>query len=174
MNAFFDYAEEATPAAKAHSPFGGSVAARVLRCSASVGLVEKVPAYLRKVSAYAERGTACHAAMSLLLDDNPPPFENLIGKTFGAYTITSDDVENALQPAFAYIDALLSVAGAKFYLERRVIFPSIADTFGTADLIIRIDRTIHVIDLKFGAGVRVLALSPAEDDPAVDVVNSQL
>ena len=44
----------------AHSRFGGSVATRVLRCPASVGLVEKVPAYLRKVSAYAERGTACH------------------------------------------------------------------------------------------------------------------
>jgi hypothetical protein len=32
----------------AHSPFGGSVAARILRCPASVGLVEKVPAYVRK------------------------------------------------------------------------------------------------------------------------------
>ena len=42
----------------AHSPFGGSVAARVLRCPASVGLVAKVPAYLRKSSIYAERGTA--------------------------------------------------------------------------------------------------------------------
>jgi hypothetical protein len=52
-----------------HSPFGGSVAARVLHCPASVRLVEQVPADLRKASAYAERGTACHAAMALLLDD---------------------------------------------------------------------------------------------------------
>ena len=37
------------PLEPAHSPFGGSVAARVLRCPASVGLVEKVPAHLRKV-----------------------------------------------------------------------------------------------------------------------------
>ena len=49
----------------AHSPFGGSVAARVLRCPASVSLVEKVPAHLRKASAYADRGTALHAAMAL-------------------------------------------------------------------------------------------------------------
>ena len=41
-----------------HSPFGGSVAARVLHCPASVGQVEKVPAHLRKTSPYAERGTA--------------------------------------------------------------------------------------------------------------------
>ena len=37
------------PLEPAHSPFGGSVAARVLRCPASVGLVEKVPAHLRKI-----------------------------------------------------------------------------------------------------------------------------
>ena len=30
------------PLEPAHSPFGGSVAARVLRCPASVGLIEKV------------------------------------------------------------------------------------------------------------------------------------
>jgi hypothetical protein len=52
-----------------HSPFGGSVAARVLHCPASVHLVEQVPTDLRKASAYAERGTACHVAMALLLDD---------------------------------------------------------------------------------------------------------
>ena len=56
------------PLEPAHSPFGGSVAARVLRCPASVGLVQKVPDYLRRSSAYAERGTALHAAMALLLE----------------------------------------------------------------------------------------------------------
>ena len=165
MNAFLDYAEPV------HSPFGGSVAARVLRCPASVGLVQKVPAYLRRVSSYAERGTACHAATTLLLDDNPPSLEGLVGTTFGSYTITSDDVENALRPAFAYIDALLSQSGAEFYLERRVVFPGIVNAYGTADLIIRIGGTIHVIDLKFGAGVRVLALTPDGDE---DVLNPQL
>jgi hypothetical protein len=34
---------ELDDAQAAHSPFGGSVAARVLRCPASVRLVEKVP-----------------------------------------------------------------------------------------------------------------------------------
>ena len=44
--------------APAHSPFGGSVATRVLRCPASVRLVANVPAHLRKSSVYADRGTA--------------------------------------------------------------------------------------------------------------------
>jgi hypothetical protein len=155
-----------------HSPLGGSVAARVLRCPASVGLVQKVPAYLRKPSAYADRGTALHAVTALLLDDNEPPsFDSLIGKTFNNYALTRDDVENALRPAFAYVDALLDTPGAEFFLERRVVFPTIAGAFGTLDLLVRIRDTVHVVDFKFGAGVRVVAIHP---DGAEDVLNAQL
>jgi len=155
-----------------HSPFGGSVATRVLHCPASVGLVQKVPAHLRKVSAYADRGTACHAAIALLLAEDTHSFvENLAGKTFGSYTITHDDVETALRPAYAYVETLLDAPGAEYYLERRVIFPAIADTFGTCDLLIRIGRKIYVIDFKFGVGVRVLVLCPDGDEA---VLNAQL
>ena len=147
-----------------HSPFGGSVAARVLRCPASVGLIEKVPAYLRKVSAYADRGTALHEAIALLLDE-AYSLDDLVGKTFGTYTITHDDIANALQPAFAYVVALLDTPGAEFFLEARITFPTVAGAFGTADLIVRIGRTVHVIDLKFGVGVRVLALRPPTTIP---------
>src|SRR5262249_55565081 len=147
-------------------------APRVLRCSASVGLIEKAPAYLRKVSVYADRGVALHAAITLLLaEDTHAPVESLLGKTLHNYTITSDDVANALAPAYAFAERLLDAPGAEYYLEQRVVFPTIPDTFGTADLIVRIGRTIHVIDFKFGAGVRVLALYPDGD---TDIVNSQL
>src|SRR5262245_62073499 len=108
------------PLEPAHSPFGGSVAARVLRCPASVGLIEKVPAHLRKSSTYAERGTACHAAMVHLIDENED-FESLVGKTVGSYAITLDDVENALRPARAYVEQLLDAPGAEFYLEHRIV-----------------------------------------------------
>jgi hypothetical protein len=156
-----------------HSPFGGSVATRVLRCPASVRLVEKVPAHLRKPSAYAERGTALHAAMALLLDDlgeNARSLDSLVGQTINNYAITRDDVENALAPVYAYVNALL-IPGAEYYLERRVVFPTIVGAFGTVDLLARIGGTVHVIDFKFGAGVRVLALHPDGDD---DVLNTQL
>jgi Protein of unknown function (DUF2800) len=159
-----------TPFVPAHSPFGGSVAARVLRCPASVGLIEKVPAYLRKVSAYAERGTALHTAMALLID-NARPLDALVGEIIGGYTITDNDVENALRPVYAYVDALLNTAGAEFYLEQRVGFPTIPGAFGTVDLIIRIGATLYVIDFKFGLGIRVLALYPDGDE---DVLNAQL
>jgi hypothetical protein len=125
------------PLEPAHSPFGGSVAARVLRCPASVGLIEKVPAHLRKVSAYAERGTALHTAMALLID-NARSLDGLAGEIISGYTITRDDVETALRPAYAYVDALLDTPGAEFYFERRVAFPTIPGAFGTTDLLVRI------------------------------------
>ena len=155
-----------------HSPFGGSVAARVLRCPASVDLTQKIPAYLRKSSAYADRGTALHAAITLLLaEDTHALVESLVGKMFGDYAITSDDVANALAPAYAYVETLLDAPGAEYYLEQRIVFPTIPDTWGTVDLLVRIGRTIHVIDFKFGVGVRVCALTPDGDE---EVINAQL
>jgi hypothetical protein len=147
------------PIKPAHSPFGGSVAARVLRCPASVGLVTKVPEHLRRTSAYADRGTALHATITFLLDKKET-LESLVGKTIGNYAITSDDVETVLRPAFTYVDALLDTPGAEFYLEYRIAFPTVAGAFGTTDLIVRIGNIIHIIDFKFGTGVRVLALYP--------------
>src|SRR6516165_7248986 len=152
-----------------HSKFGGSVAARVLNCPGSVNLVDRVPAYLHKPSNYANRGSAMHEAMTLLLAEDAC-VEKVAGKTFGDYTITSEDVEDFLRPVCDYVNALLDAPGAEFFLEKRVVFPTV-DAWGTADLLVRIGRTIHVVDTKFGVGVPVLALTPDGDE---DVLNSQL
>jgi hypothetical protein len=154
----------------AHSPFGGSAAARILGCPASVGLAAKVPEHLRRTSSYADRGTALHAAMTLLIDEKET-LESLAGKTIGGYTVTTDDIENALRPVFTYVTALLDTPGAEFFLESRLTFPGIAGAFGTVDLLVRIGNTVYVVDHKFGSGVRVLALYPDGDD---DVLNPQL
>jgi hypothetical protein len=66
---------------------------------------------------------------------------------------------------------LLDRPGAEYYLEYRVVFPAVSGAFGTADLIVRVGNTLYVVDFKFGAGVRVLALYPDGDE---DVVNGQL
>ena len=60
---------------------------------------------------------------------------------------------------------------AEYYLERRVVFPTIANTFGTCDLLVRIGPTVHVVDFKFGSGVPVRALYADGDE---DVINAQL
>jgi hypothetical protein len=110
-------------------------------------------------------------AMARLLDADAPAIESLAGKTFGSYTITRDDIETALRPAFDFIDMLLDMPGVEFYLEHRVTFPTIAGAFGTIDLIVRCGSTIYVIDLKFGSGVLVRAIYPVGD---ADVLNAQL
>src|SRR5262249_4365467 len=120
--------------------------------------------------AFAERGTACHAALVQLIDEREN-LKSLISKTFNGYTITRDDVELALRPVYAYVDALLDEPEAEFYIEQRVTFPTVAGVYGTVDLIIRIGRTIYLIDFKFGAGVRVPVLYPDGDE---DVINAQL
>jgi hypothetical protein len=56
------------PLEPAHSRFGGSVATRILRCPASVGLVEQVPEHLRRTSSYAARGSALHFGMGLVIE----------------------------------------------------------------------------------------------------------
>jgi hypothetical protein len=124
-----------------------------------------------KTSVYAEHGTALHAATAMLLGDDPPPLESLAGRTFNGITLTGDDVENSLRPVYNHVDALLSGPDAEYYLETRVDFPGIPGAFGTCDLLIRIRSTVHVIDFKYGSGVRVLALRPDGDE---DIINSQL
>ena len=106
-----------------------------------------------------------------LLIESECSFDDLVGATIDNYTLTRDDVEDALRPAYAYVDALLDAPGAEYYLEQRVEFPTVAGAFGTADLIVRIGNIIHVVDFKFGSGVRVLALYPDGDE---DVINAQL
>jgi hypothetical protein len=160
------------PVEPAHSQFGGSSAPRVVNCPGSVIRSQQAPAFLHnRSSIYANRGTALHAAMAALLGDNPPALDDLIGQTFGDYTLTPDDTQTALRPVYAYVIALLNRPGAAYYLERRVTFPTITNAFGTVDLIIRIGATLYVVDYKFGSGVRVLALYP---DGAEEILNAQL
>ena len=154
----------------AHSQFGGSVAARILGCPGSVQQIMQVPASLRKPSsAYADRGTALHTAMSRLIE-GVSALDDLAGTTIDEYTLTHDDVEDALRPAYAYVDALLTPE-TEFYLEARVQFPGIDGAFGTADIIARTGNVVTIIDHKFGSGVRVLAL---RSDGDTDIVNAQL
>src|SRR3954464_15834322 len=107
------------PVAPLHSPFGGSVAGRVLACPASVRLIERVPDCLRRISAYALRGTALHTTMAHLIE-RECTLDSLINKTIGDYTITDDDVEISLRPVLGYVDGLLDQDDAQYYLERRV------------------------------------------------------
>src|SRR5262252_3865567 len=96
-----------------HSPFGGSSAARVLHCPASVGLVAKVPNHSQPPSAFANRGTALHTALTLLIN-NARPLNALLGNNINNYVITRADLANALLPTYAYIKQLLAPPKTEF------------------------------------------------------------
>ena len=76
---------------------------------------------------------------------------SLVGETIDGYTITRDDVENALRPASRLCGCAPRYARGRVSTSNSAsTFPTIAGAFGTADLIVRIGNTIHVIDFKFG------------------------
>ena len=98
--------------------------------------------------------------------------DDLVGETIDDYTITRDDVENALRPAYAYVDALLDTPGAEYYLEaaRRVSRPSPAPSAPPISSFASATSSTSSIS-NSAAGVRVLALYPDGDE---DVINAQL
>src|SRR5262245_13211017 len=105
----FDFEAGASSAVPAlpHSPFGGSGAARILACPASVGLAAKVPNHSQQPSAFAIRGIALHAAMTLLIK-NARPLNASLGYNINNYVITRPDLVSALLPTYAYVKQLLA------------------------------------------------------------------
>ena len=153
----------------AHSPFGGSVTGTGF---ALPGVGRSRLQSTREFASIIQLRQPRHSTPCS--NDSAPrrtTLESLAGKTIDSYTITSDDVETALRPVLAYVETLLDHPKAEYFLEHRVVFPAIAGAFGTCDLIVRIGSTIHVVDFKFGSGVRVFAIYPDGD---VDVINAQL
>ena len=156
----------------------GSFALRRLRRGARFALPgvgrsrrEGAGASAQDPPAYADRGTALHAAMALLIEHEAVSSTTSPARrstTTPSRSTTSKTRCGRFSPMWRRCSTR---PGLSIYLEHRVVFPTIADTFGTADLIVRIGSTIHVIDFKFGAGVRVLALYPDGDE---DVINAQL
>jgi len=162
---------------------GGSNAARIVNCPASVKAIEELPAVLRdeQPSIYATTGTACHTVISeMILNDAPMPEPGTVVSVPNETDITIDHdlLHDALGPAWDYYQDVLKRAGegVEIYVEERVQFPGVEGGFGTLDLGIKAPaiRTTFLIDWKFGAGVPVQALYEDPRFPGELVVNEQL
>ena len=151
----------------AHSVLvGGSIADRRINCPASFQEQLKAPPGVTSV--YAEHGTAMHEAMAHWLQN---PDDDLVGQMFNEHTITQEDVDTLLTPAWDSLVDLQEIYGGGFKvtsLEKRVAFPGIAGAFGTVDVILESPTHFIIGDFKFGAGVYVPC---TYDDGAI---NSQL
>lgn len=145
---------------------GGSTAKRRRNCPGSLELEKAEPE--PESSPFAVRGTMLHAAVELILTDDPMGFQQskelargLIGQDlgFGAdHEITDDLVNDKIIPALnAWFRLHREFKFVDWFLETQVSLEEvIPGAFGTADVIAKDKQNrIHVLDWKFGDGVMV-------------------
>lgn len=129
----------------AHSALGASSAHRWLACTGSVRMCEGLP---DSTSFFAEEGTRAHELAERALRE-------------GVDVLGDDEMSEHVREYVEYV--LREAEGADlFEIELRVDFSDwVPGGFGTSDAVVVKGDTLHVIDLKFGKGVRV----DAENNP---------
>lgn len=135
---------------KKHSPFSASAAHRWVECPASVRMCKDIDG---GTSDYAEEGTAAHelAERALRAGNECHHHVGEASRDAAGWHFNEEMAEHA-QTYVDYVRAL----GGNLMIEHRVSYQHIApDGFGTADAIVVAGRTLHVVDLKYGTGLRV-------------------
>ena len=150
-----------------HAILSPSSAKRWINCTPSALLAE---AAVSKSSVYAEEGTLAHEiaehALTQYLNGSYDPImdealpikdEHLKNQLF------SIDMTNYIRDYCDYVigeyyEMRKADWACKMFLERRVDITDYApDSFGSVDVTLVSDNMIHIIDLKYGAGVKVTA-----------------
>lgn len=148
-----------TPVAqeKIHSELGASVASRWMPCPGSIRLSRQVPK--PPTSDFAQEGTRAHAVAELSLSKNVDP-GFFLGMALEGGEIT-EEMADFVTIFTDHCRELETLAGKEnTWVERRFnlgLLNPPAPMFGTADFVAYISdsHTLHVVDLKYGAGVVV-------------------
>lgn len=150
-----------------HAILSPSSAKRWINCTPSALLAEEAG---NKSSVYAEEGTLAHEiaeyALTKYLEGEYDPIiddavplkdEHLENPLFGVDM--ADYIREYCEFVIGEGYEMQKQDGAcRAYLERRVDITDFApDSFGSVDVTLVSDKTIHIIDLKYGAGVKVYA-----------------
>ena len=139
-----------------HAKLSASGAHRWLECP---GSVEAEKSIRNTTSFAADEGSAAHELAEIVLESGGNCHE-LIGNfliEMNEFVVTQEMADYVQQ----YIDYVTAQGGTQFYEERVDFSEWVTEGFGTSDVIIIKDDTIHVIDLKYGKGLRV----DAENNP---------
>lgn len=150
-----------------HAILSPSSAKRWINCTPSALLAEEAGS---KSSVYAEEGTLAHEiaeyALTKYLEGEYDPIVD------DAVPLKNEHIENTLfgidmaDYIRSYCEYVIGEVyemqkqdgGCQTFLERRVDTTDFApDSFGSVDVTLVSDKTIHIIDLKYGAGVKVYA-----------------
>nr|DAQ31225.1 MAG TPA: Protein of unknown function (DUF2800) [Caudoviricetes sp.] len=150
-----------------HAILSPSSAKRWINCTPSALLAEEAGS---RSSVYAEEGTLAHEiaeyALTKYLEGEYDPIiddalplknEHLENPLFGV------DMADYIRSYCEYVigegyEMQKQDGGCRTFLERQVDITDFApDSFGSVDVTLVSDKTIHIIDLKYGTGVRVSA-----------------
>lgn len=150
-----------------HAILSPSSAKRWINCTPSALLAEAAGS---KSSVYAEEGTLAHEIAEYALtkykegeydpiidEELPVNDEHLKNPLF------SIDMANYIRDYCDYVigegyEMARADGFSEMFLERKVDITDYApDSFGSVDVTLVSDKTIHIIDLKYGAGVKVTA-----------------
>lgn len=150
-----------------HAILSPSSAKRWINCTPSALLAEAAGS---KSSVYAEEGTLAHEIAEYALtkykegeydpiidEELPVNDEHLKNPLF------SIDMANYIRDYCDYVigegyEMARADSFSEMFLERKVDITDYApDSFGSVDVTLVSDKTIHIIDLKYGAGVKVTA-----------------
>lgn len=143
----------------AHAILSASASSRWLHCTPSARLERKFP---DASSPYAEEGTLAHAYAERFL--------NLFLKTGKTAVVINDNAE--MQEAVqAYVnisvekinEARTASPDAQIKVEQRLDFSRwVPEGFGTGDMVMVSDKYFEIVDLKYGKGVPVSAVSNSQ------------
>lgn len=156
---------------RGHAVLSPSSSERWLNCTPSARLAEEAGS---KTSEYAEEGTTAHELAEYALkswiygtfypecDDLPVPQEIASNKDY------SEEMKEAIS---RYVDFVTGEfyemqkgpfgGSVATYLEEELDISKYApDSFGSADVSLVSEQIVHIIDLKYGKGVKVSAESP--------------
>lgn len=133
--------------AQQHSRLSPSASRRWLHCPGSVPWEAELP---DESSEAADEGTAAHLLAEARLKNNSALLEKAQSSPYYC-----EAMESAIDTYVDYIHELTTKGAMRFIEARLDIFPP--DCWGTSDCVICLGDTLHVVDLKFGKGVRVAA-----------------
>lgn len=137
---------------KPHAKFSASGSSKWFLCAGSLNAEEGIP---NNTSPYAQEGTAAHELAELCLTQGGNCFDwvDVRLPDTNAITVTNEMASYVQQ----YVDFVKSKKG-EVLIEVQVDFSHIApEGFGTCDSLVFAGDALHVIDLKYGKGVRVSA-----------------